>query len=469
MLNKGDRIMPGRSSLMTYRAECIVKYRYTCEQCEYITEWSESKLQQIAHYSKANKRFKYSSEHNIDALEKTKKEALKRLRGLATSLKKNIDNLPSEAIVNENPIIADQYNEAFVLGNACPKCNSRQTWYPAIDPLAPRWKYALNYAIIAVVLGSILMALFGMILFSNFGIDLIHFVVVQMVLAAVGGLVGLIGYGRVSARAKARKQYYDNSRCHHRPEVIWGKPAVELVRAPEIDVNPDLIKSDSAISINSSRKSDTALGADLNITTNAGLSFSEKIINKAGTKKEDLGYWRICGTKHNNILYIHDVVDHQYGVFSVIEEKFESTPLSKLIAKGISETDFQDYILQLCDALEFMHQQEPNLSHNAIVARNILIGKDNVLKLSHFDEVAIGTPTSDIAMVGNLMGRIRDKYIGRSRYQEIINNCAGKYRTVDDFRKDFLLMCRSSVFKAKYASIAFLIVMAIFIIFRRLL
>ena len=211
-------------------------------------------------------------------------------------------------------------------------------------------------------------------------------------------------------------------------EITWGKPVAQLIDSP-----------------------DTA--------------YTTRKIYKADVPIEKLGYWHLNKVEHDNILFVQDVTEPQAGIFTIVEEQFEGIPLSDLLAKGIGEKDFQDLIMQLCDVMEFLHNLEPSISHNAISFENILVGKDNLLKLIHFDDATLeGSLLDDIATLGILMRNVDAKYI--KKYQPVIDSCIGReYKTVDSLRQDFYPSSRIP----KILFVVILIVFAYIIIAGRLL
>jgi len=166
--------------------------------------------------------------------------------------------------------------------------------------------------------------------------------------------------------------------------------------------------------------------------------FTTREIYKTNVSLESLACWHLRKAENLNILYIEDVTELQPGVFSIMEEQFDGTPLSSLLEAEISKKDFQDFILQLCDALAFLHSYNPRIAHNAIFPENILIGEGNLLKLAHFDEAAVGGALSgDIIMAGELMQSIDADYM--KKYQKVIDSYIdGTYKTIDDLRQDFM-------------------------------
>jgi len=206
---------------------------------------------------------------------------------------------------------------------------------------------------------------------------------------------------------------FGSSSRFHGLKVLWGKIDVELAGAPQVD------------EVTSEEPQERAM--------------NQRIIKNTKEKKEDLAYWHIRGQEHINLLYVQDVQYHQDNVFSVKEEIFESNPFSVIIEKGFKESDFQDYMIQLCDALEFLHTLEPCITHNKVLARNVLVGKGHLVKLSHFDEASVGeSPDADIAMLGELMSGVKGSYI--KYYKNIIENCNGVYKSIDDLRTDMTKM-----------------------------
>ncbi|MCL2217056.1 MAG: protein kinase [Defluviitaleaceae bacterium] len=411
------------SARMTYKAECTLKYRYKCEQCKFVTWEFESKLQQIAQHRQASGgRFSVNLDLNIKALENTKQQALERLENLKAAIKKMVYEASYEIVEPNEPFIVECYNEVLSEGQACPRCGKRQTWYPAAYRRISKFKNALRNAIVAVVVGNVL----G---FVAFDLTPLYLIIAQAVLLAGGGLTGLLC---ATSRIKSRKQHFQDTPRLRVPVITWGEPVVELMGA-------------SSIQYNEPENPVKAKGIKL-ITT------------KLDVKKESLSHWHMYNIKHDNLLSILDIIDNNYGVFSIIEEDFDSIPLSYKLRRKISEYDFQDYILQLCDALEFLHQQEPPVSHNAVAAENILVGKDRLVKLSNYDNITIGgTPADDIAMIGRLIESVNEKYI--KRYEDVIKNCFGTYQTIDEFRDEF-----TPILKSPYAKIAGSVAMIIFII-----
>jgi len=215
---------------MTFKAECAVKYRYTCVYCGHETEWFEAKLSQIARHSQKSQKYReIKGEHGPKALEKTANTALKRLYSLISILEGVISDPSGEYIIPNEPFVVEQYNETFIHGNKCPSCKTRQNWYPAIYAHVSKWKYTRFYAIIALVFGSLLGLIFNSTLLYSYEVPILYFFAFGLTIVFAGGLVGFV---RATHLIKSRKP--TNPSIHSVPEIVWGTPTIELVGASGI-------------------------------------------------------------------------------------------------------------------------------------------------------------------------------------------------------------------------------------------
>jgi len=359
------------SAVLTYKAECKIKYKYKCEHCGILTDEFEFMLQQFANH-KHNKgsRFAVNLELDLEGIAETEDKARKRLRRLRSMLKKTHDSEKRDTVITEKPQITEYYNEVFAEGDSCPGCKTRQSWFPLSK--SPR--------------------------LSD-------------------------------------------------PIITWGKSKVDVVGLPADSegTHPNNVKSP---------------GRD-------AYAVNTRVINKRGIEKEDLIHWQMRGIEHDNIVGIWGVTEHTLGIYTIAEDSFDGIPLSMKIYEKLPEGIFQDYIMQLMDALEFLHQQTPPIIHNAVLPENILIGKGNLLKLANIDNAThTGSPATDISMIGDVMKGIRGKYI--ARYKDIIQKCDDrKYQSIEDIRKDMAPLLRPR--RALLTSVVAVIIIAMAIILRRFL
>jgi len=219
-------------SYVIYKAERIVKHRYTCEKCDNITEWQESNVwMTAASVRKARpRRFQTNIERNIDELEKAEKKARASLKKL-TKMLDTAASKEDERFFPGDPFFVEKYNEIFANGAECPCCNIRQSWYPAFAFKPDKKEYAKKYAKWALVLSSIV-TLFAYFVWSTtsgtsfYGV--LFFIAIPFILSAVSGFIGFIRASVCLTDEKYSPPQAGNF-VSHKPEVVWGKIAVNVV------------------------------------------------------------------------------------------------------------------------------------------------------------------------------------------------------------------------------------------------
>ena len=122
--------------------------------------------------------------------------------------------------------------------------------------------------------------------------------------------------------------------------------------------------------------------------------------------------------------------------FDVLVEDFEGVAFVVHTRWGVKEAVYQDLVLQLADALEFLHECDPPITYNGLTPDNILVGVQNRLVLTNFKHARFNlSPKKDIRMLGDLMGSISTKY--RRKYKKVIRKCGGTYNSISEMREDF--------------------------------
>jgi hypothetical protein len=112
-------------------------------------------------------------------------------------------------------------------------------------------------------------------------------------------------------------------------------------------------------------------------------------IRKEYYNKSGLEIYKALQTvTHNNLPKIHFLVETDDG-YTVIEEYIHGFSLLKLMEKQpngtLSEHLIVDIAVQVCDALETLHNMNPQIIHRDIKPANILYSNDGVVKLIDFD------------------------------------------------------------------------------------
>jgi serine/threonine protein kinase len=174
-------------------------------------------------------------------------------------------------------------------------------------------------------------------------------------------------------------------------------------------------------------------------------------------------YRRLLKEEHPNIIGVRRVDETEDGGFLVTEEAFEGRTLRECRRKDMDEKDFIYYMMQLCDALDFLSGLDPPIAHGGITADCILIDADDALKLTNFNRARNEeSRDGDIAAVGKLI-----KSMGRfyaNRYGSVIEKCEGEYDSFGDIYKD--IEGRNHSFLIRKTGLLAAVVMSLFLLAR---
>lgn len=92
------------------------------------------------------------------------------------------------------------------------------------------------------------------------------------------------------------------------------------------------------------------------------------------------------------------------GTLVVLEEFINGKTLSEVLSSRCppSSEIRRRWLLELCDALEFLHRADPQIIHRDVKGENILINDDGVLKLIDYDAAKVYHPeeTRDTVLLG---------------------------------------------------------------------
>lgn len=110
--------------------------------------------------------------------------------------------------------------------------------------------------------------------------------------------------------------------------------------------------------------------------------------------------------KHKNLPEIH-LFWQEEGDLIVIEELIQGRMLEELIdpKRGVETIVFEEkkrILLELCDALEFLHSANPPIIHRDIKASNIMIREDGTVKLIDYDAAKqyVAEKSRDTVLIG---------------------------------------------------------------------
>ena len=107
--------------------------------------------------------------------------------------------------------------------------------------------------------------------------------------------------------------------------------------------------------------------------------------------------------KHKNIPEIH-LFWQEEGDLIVIEELIQGKTLDEMLESGekIPFEEKKRILLELCDALEYLHSSKPPIIHRDIKAANVMIRSDNTVKLIDYDAAKqfVAEKTRDTVLIG---------------------------------------------------------------------
>lgn len=131
--------------------------------------------------------------------------------------------------------------------------------------------------------------------------------------------------------------------------------------------------------------------ADNDIWIVESLQSEEKAIFKR-LSRVDLPYWEVSRVKNNiHIPKVYSIKETDICTY-VIEEYIDGYTLEELIKQGYEFTvpEIVDIAVQICDALEPLHARD--IVHRDIKPTNVMLTKDNVVKLIDFDAARMYDP-----------------------------------------------------------------------------
>lgn len=179
------------------------------------------------------------------------------------------------------------------------------------------------------------------------------------------------------------------------------------------------------------------------------------------TKKvtsQDIGiYQQLQKLEHVNIIKIISC-EEEDGDFLVEEEEFEGRIITAILQEEEIKGDkFYDWILQICDAVEYLSNANPPITGMRLHTGNILIGDGNVLKLTDFSGATNAltnehSQSKDIAEIVSFIKSVDRKFI--RKYISLIEEWDSNKETktisrfhwdnskkpinVSEFRRDFI-------------------------------
>lgn len=105
------------------------------------------------------------------------------------------------------------------------------------------------------------------------------------------------------------------------------------------------------------------------------------------------------------IVYIYAVEYFENDTY-IVEEYLAGETLAERIKNSgtIPENEFVNIVSKVCDALEYLHKNEPQIIHRDIKPKNIMLLKNGIIKLFDFDaaRVSKGDVDKDTVLMGTM-------------------------------------------------------------------
>jgi len=97
-------------------------------------------------------------------------------------------------------------------------------------------------------------------------------------------------------------------------------------------------------------------------------------------------YKRLIELSHRNLAKVHNVFMADGEVY-VIEDYINGQTLKTVLEQEgvLPKTKILDYVLQICEALSYLHGQNPPIIHRDVKPANVICSTDNIIKLVDFD------------------------------------------------------------------------------------
>jgi|GEM_PF-2289436 len=174
-----------------------------------------------------------------------------------------------------------------------------------------------------------------------------------------------------------------------------------------------------------------------------------RIINrKDASNQHDMAIRHLVNARHTNLQKVFAVDELGHDVFSVKEEAMVDAPLPKRVHDKMNEGDYQDYMLQLFDAVEYLHTHNPPMCHNNVHVNNVYVSDQNVITLAGYDDLSISDAfEKDIHDIGVVMGCAPNTF--KKRYKKVIDKAVcEKYLSVEMLRNDYMKAMKTSRLKA---------------------
>lgn len=113
--------------------------------------------------------------------------------------------------------------------------------------------------------------------------------------------------------------------------------------------------------------------------------FDSPLVLKEKMYGEKEVYHCIAKIKNEHIPQIYEIEERD-GILSVLEEYVDGTQIDKYVRdKDLPEREIVNLVIQICEGIQVLHEQDPQLIHRDLKPENLLVSADGIVRIIDFD------------------------------------------------------------------------------------
>lgn len=113
--------------------------------------------------------------------------------------------------------------------------------------------------------------------------------------------------------------------------------------------------------------------------------FDSPLVLKEKMYGEKEVYQCIAKIKNEHIPQIYEI-EEKGGILSVLEEYVDGTEIDKYVReKDFTEREIVNLTIQICEGIQVLHEQDPQLIHRDLKPENLLVSGDGIVRIIDFD------------------------------------------------------------------------------------
>ena len=114
-------------------------------------------------------------------------------------------------------------------------------------------------------------------------------------------------------------------------------------------------------------------------------SFDAPLVLKEKKYGEKEVYQSIAKLKNKHLPQIYEI-EEKDGILSVLEEYVDGTEIDKYVReKNFTEREIVNLVIQICEGIQVLHEQDPQVIHRDLKPENLLVTEDGIVRIIDFD------------------------------------------------------------------------------------